>query len=122
MGVKHFYLWYSKQFEQCLHKTPPHGMDILCIDMNGLFHYCAQEVFEYGVFARNIPSSKEYQGLLGRREVKIPPIRMTKQKLNQGTLLDTTTHYLQSWARVELLGLIQRHFGLLVRYLLQAFQ
>ena len=83
MGVKHFYLWYSKQFEQCLHKTPPHGMDILCIDMNGLFHYCAQEVFEYGVFARNIPSSKEYQGLLGRREVKIPPIRMTKQKLNQ---------------------------------------
>jgi 5'-3' exoribonuclease 1 len=81
MGVKHFYMWYSKQFEQCLHKTPPSGMDILCIDMNGLFHYCAQEVFEYGVFAKAVPSSREYQGLLGRMDVKTTKIRMTKQKL-----------------------------------------
>jgi 5'-3' exoribonuclease 1 len=83
MGVKHFYLWYSKQFEQCLQKTPPPAMDILCIDMNGLFHYCAQEVFEYGVFAKPIPSSKEYQGFLGRSNVERVPVKMTKERLKR---------------------------------------
>lgn len=48
MGVKHFYLWYRKHFQECMSNTPPDSIDNFAIDLNGLFHLCAQKVFRYG--------------------------------------------------------------------------
>lgn len=48
MGVKHFYLWYRQHFEQCILRNPPQSIDNFAIDLNGLFHLCAQKVFRYG--------------------------------------------------------------------------
>jgi len=48
MGVKHFYLWYSRQFSGCLSKQPQYQIDNLALDLNGLFHPVAQKVFQYG--------------------------------------------------------------------------
>lgn len=48
MGVKHFYLWYRRHFEECMRSTPPKDIDNFAIDLNGLFHLCAQKVFRYG--------------------------------------------------------------------------
>lgn len=57
MGVKHFYYWYSRNFKECVHKTLPFPVTILAIDMNGLFHGCAQKVYRYGEFADSVPLS-----------------------------------------------------------------
>jgi len=47
MGVKHFYPWYKKKCGECI--TPcPQRIDTLAIDLNGLFHLCAQKVYRYG--------------------------------------------------------------------------
>lgn len=48
MGVKHFYLWYRQHFQECMRHTPPPSIDNFAIDLNGLFHLCAQKVFRYG--------------------------------------------------------------------------
>lgn len=48
MGVKHFYLWYRRKFEHCIRKNPPPNIDNFAIDLNGLFHLCAQKVYRYG--------------------------------------------------------------------------
>jgi 5'-3' exonuclease len=48
MGVKHFYLWYRSRFQHCILKKPDKGIDNFAIDMNGLFHLCAQKVYQYG--------------------------------------------------------------------------
>jgi len=55
MGVKHFYYWYSRNFKECVYKTLPFPVAILAIDMNGLFHGCAQKVYRYGEFADSVP-------------------------------------------------------------------
>jgi 5'-3' exoribonuclease 1 len=47
MGVKHFYLWYKNNFSSCILKKSDE-IDILCIDLNGLFHMCAQRIYKYG--------------------------------------------------------------------------
>lgn len=51
MGVKHFYLWYSRQFKGCLSNQPQFPIDVLALDLNGLFHPVAQKVFQYGSHA-----------------------------------------------------------------------
>lgn len=48
MGVKHFFLWYSRKFSDCLSKQPPYPIDNLALDLNGLFHPVAQKVYQYG--------------------------------------------------------------------------
>lgn len=66
MGVKHFYFWYSRQWKECVSRARPQGqgkVDILCLDMNGLFHQAAQQVFQYGTCA---PPAVPAQSLLGR--------------------------------------------------------
>lgn len=47
MGVKHFYSWYKNNFSSCVIKNT-NDVDILAIDMNGLFHFCAQRIYKYG--------------------------------------------------------------------------
>jgi len=51
MGVKHFYLWYSRNFSSCLSGQPQEPIDVLALDLNGLFHPVAQKVFQYGSHA-----------------------------------------------------------------------
>lgn len=51
MGVKHFYLWYSRNFKDCLSSQPPMPIDVLALDLNGLFHPVAQQVYKYGTHA-----------------------------------------------------------------------
>jgi 5'-3' exoribonuclease 1 len=62
MGIKHFFIWMKKNHPLCLKdihidnedfETENIEIDNLCIDMNGVFHYCAQKVYQYGNFARN---------------------------------------------------------------------
>ena len=47
MGVKHFYPWYKKKCGDCISPSPPQ-IETLAIDLNGLFHLCAQKVYRYG--------------------------------------------------------------------------
>ena len=47
MGVKHFYPWYKKKCGECI-SACPQRVDTLAIDLNGLFHLCAQKVYRYG--------------------------------------------------------------------------
>ena len=51
MGVKQFYLWYSRKFADCLSKQPQYPIDNLALDLNGLFHPVAQKVYQYGNYA-----------------------------------------------------------------------
>lgn len=55
MGVKHFYFWYSRQYKNCIESVKPYPVNVLAIDMNGLFHTCAQKVYRYGSFAMTMP-------------------------------------------------------------------
>lgn len=48
MGVKHFYLHLRSHFKECLLPKPSKPIDNLAIDLNGLFHLCAQKVYRYG--------------------------------------------------------------------------
>lgn len=48
MGVKHFFLYYSRKFPDCLSKQPQYPIDNLALDLNGLFHPVAQKVYQYG--------------------------------------------------------------------------
>lgn len=57
MGVKHFYYWYSRAHKSCISRVLSIPVDTLCIDMNGIFHGCAQKVYRYGDFAASIPLS-----------------------------------------------------------------
>lgn len=58
MGVKHFYLWYRSRFQHCILKKPEKSVDNFAIDMNGLFHLCAQKVYQYGNYKKRL--LKEY--------------------------------------------------------------
>lgn len=56
MGIKKFFPWLRRSFEDCITEIPtgePLGVviDNLGIDMNGLFHTCAQKIFQYGAYA-----------------------------------------------------------------------
>lgn len=58
MGVKHFYLWYRSRFQHCILQKPEKAVDNFAIDMNGLFHLCAQKVYQYGNYKKRL--LKEY--------------------------------------------------------------
>ena len=56
MGIKHFFIWFKKNFSDSIHKMPRNTnledinieIDNLMLDMNGIFHNSAQKVYEYG--------------------------------------------------------------------------
>jgi 5'-3' exonuclease len=73
MGIKRFFPWLRRSFEESITEIPtgdPLGVHIdnLGIDMNGLFHTCAQKIFKYGAYApppkqkRLISSTRRVQG------------------------------------------------------------
>lgn len=67
MGIKHFYIWFQKQFSDCIEKDAKKIKDTqinnLCIDMNGIIHTSAQKIYEYGNVKRLIkkPSKNTLQ-------------------------------------------------------------
>jgi len=56
MGIKHFFYWFRYNHSDCLQKvavdkplsTQHVEMDVLAIDLNGMFHNATQKVFAYG--------------------------------------------------------------------------
>jgi 5'-3' exonuclease len=56
MGIKHFFYWFKQNHEDCLQITnvyqslPEQGVevDVLALDLNGMFHTAAQKIFKYG--------------------------------------------------------------------------
>ena len=81
MGVKHFFQWFRKQFETSIKnisKTQTLSdvnvkVDVLLLDLNGIFHNSAQKVFQYGNF-------KPPPRLLGK-PTRIPNSKETRTKL-----------------------------------------
>lgn len=67
MGVKHFFQWFRKNHSNSV-ITIPHmkythehiSVDVLALDLNGIFHPVAQKVFEYG-------EHKQLARLLGKK-------------------------------------------------------
>ena len=58
MGIKHFWIWFKENFDQHIHTYNLNNttsvnitVDTLAIDMNGIFHTCAQKVYKYGNYA-----------------------------------------------------------------------
>lgn len=55
MGIKYFFSWLRKTFsgnvKNITINTPLDEIDTFLIDMNGIFHYCCQKVYQYGSFS-----------------------------------------------------------------------
>ena len=57
MGIKHFFIWYRRNFENCIREYNKkdiieESVDNLCIDLNGVFHPSAQKIYEYGEYSK----------------------------------------------------------------------
>jgi len=48
MGVKFLFSWFSNNFPEVVTKVPKEDIDVLLLDLNGIFHSSAQKVFQYG--------------------------------------------------------------------------
>ena len=75
MGIKHFFAWYRKTFPETITTHPksrPLDVDIdtLGLDLNGIFHPCAQKVFQYGKY-------KPASSILSRQ--KLPYEKLERQ-------------------------------------------
>lgn len=61
MGIKHFFSWFRKNFKNRITEiknsteSPSKNIDNFLIDMNSIFHNCAQKVFKYGAY-KPLPS------------------------------------------------------------------
>ncbi len=57
MGIKHFWIWFKKNFREDINtinlssQSAGISVDTLAIDMNGIYHVCAQKVYKYGNYA-----------------------------------------------------------------------
>jgi 5'-3' exonuclease len=53
MGIKHFFSWYRnhQEFKNTISKIKPEKIDHVLIDMNGLIHEVAQQVYNYGKYS-----------------------------------------------------------------------
>jgi len=48
MGVKFLFSWFSNNFPEVVTTVPKEAIDVLLLDLNGVFHSSAQKVFQYG--------------------------------------------------------------------------
>ena len=58
MGIKHFWLWFKENYGEHIKTYNRNNItsfdidvDTLAIDMNGIFHTCAQKIYKYGNYA-----------------------------------------------------------------------
>lgn len=70
MGIKHFFHWFSQNYSECVDTLssttplPERGVyiDVLGLDLNGIFHPVAQKIFKYGKYEtanrRLLPSKR----------------------------------------------------------------
>ena len=81
MGIKHFFFWFKKQFQNNIIKIAKGqtyqdvnlSIDNFMIDMNGIFHNSAQKIYKYG-------NCKPPQRLLKNG---LPPRPVFQSKRNQ---------------------------------------
>lgn len=57
MGIKYFFSWFKKSFSDSIktvssNKSIDLSIDHFLIDLNGIFHYCAQKTYRYGSFSK----------------------------------------------------------------------
>jgi 5'-3' exonuclease len=57
MGIKYFFSWMKKTFNRDIHSIKMNqnmkeiaNIDHFLVDMNGIFHYCCQKIYQYGSF------------------------------------------------------------------------
>jgi 5'-3' exoribonuclease 1 len=84
MGIKHFFSWYRKAqgFKDTVTRATPREVNHVLIDMNGIIHEAAQQVFLYGKYA---PQKNTIvlprRTLLGRASSAPQPKRPTEEDL-----------------------------------------
>jgi 5'-3' exoribonuclease 1 len=66
MGIKYFFKWFKQSFSEnikIIKTTENFDIDIdnFLIDMNGIFHFCAQKTFRYGTFKKYKDISYSYK-------------------------------------------------------------
>jgi len=66
MGIKYFFSWFKKTFSNhirtiYLNQKLDVLIDTFLIDLNGIFHYCAQKAFNYGNFHKSTMRPTNYQ-------------------------------------------------------------
>lgn len=73
MGIKHFFGWFKNNFKESMteishtedfRKYNIH-IDNLALDLNGIFHNCAQQVYQYGEYKRKSLITKQYRRNFG---------------------------------------------------------
>lgn len=63
MGIKYFFSWFKKTFSKHIRTIQSYEplnvpVDTFLVDLNGIFHYCAQKAFQYGSFK---PKTKDFK-------------------------------------------------------------
>jgi 5'-3' exoribonuclease 2 len=65
MGIKYFFSWFKKTFSNHIRTIQSHerlniAIDTFLVDLNGIFHFCAQQAFQYGSFKPKSKDAKPY--------------------------------------------------------------
>ena len=65
MGIKYFFSWFKKTFSNHIRTIQSHErlnihVDTFLVDLNGIFHFCAQKAFQYGNFKPKSKDAKPY--------------------------------------------------------------
>jgi len=78
MGIKHFFTWFKQTFQSNIKNIAPYktlfeeGVEIdnLMLDLNGIFHQAAAQVYEYGNFKRHsLLKKRQISGL--QKQIKL---------------------------------------------------
>lgn len=105
MGIKHFFYWFKQNHEDCLtvtdiyHSLPEQGIevDVLALDLNGMFHTAAQKVFKYG----NKKSNRSPRLLCPSKPKTVQQLRMDCFKM-VCTMIDDMVEMVQPKKRLFL--------------------
>ena len=76
MGIKYFFGWLKKTFPSHIQTfTVNHNIlenvhtDNFLVDMNGIFHYCCQKIYQYGIFKNNNIVNRKTNSLQKQKEL-----------------------------------------------------